>query len=329
MILLLVGSLYDLDLSHALYANALRELGYEVQIGDVNTLSLDRKNITADVATIKTKLDPFSAVDGTVARQPIGDVSLVWLLNQPHPRLAQDTWQLLWHLNLSLPFVNDVVGLLMLNNKNNLGLIVPPENLPATLGSSDSVILTDRYQSDPQCKWVVKPPNGGAGADVFILEPGSTNNLALIESATGNAVAGGAIVRGGISGLQGRYAILQEYVPHKSEKRVVVCGGTTTIQWGRQLAEHEHRGNVSHEATIGRAQVTAEERALVDEVGANLLRYGIRFAGLDVAYPMVFEANLVNPGGLVEPAQLGIPDPYMEPAIERILAAVPGFGITA
>lgn len=323
-ILLLVGSTGDLDLSHAIYANGLRRLGYDVDVGDLNSISSRERSLSCLVAPVTEELVPFSALPGRLSRHNIEGTDVVWMLNQPHPALAQDIWQLVWRLNQDVPFVNDVVGLLMLNNKNNLSLLVPPEHLPFSLSSSDARLLREMYQTAPDQPWVIKPTNAGAGADVFILEPSSTNNTALIDSLTGNAATSGAVTRGSLLGLQSRFALLQGFVPHRREKRVVITGGEPTIQWSRILAHGEHRGNVSHGAGIEAVDLTEAERELARAVGATLLAHGIRFAGIDVAYPAVFELNLVNPGGLVEPAQLGIPDPYLLPALSHILSAVPG-----
>jgi glutathione synthase len=269
-------------------------------------------------------LTAYAPFPGEMPMRSLGDVDLAWLLNQPASRIAADVWQLLWRLNQQVPFVNDVTGLMMLNNKNNLPLLVPPEHLPATLVSNDFGEMWRHQDARPAARWVVKPSNAGCGADVFVLEPGSTNNRALLQSMTGNATAGAAMTRSGLEGLQSRYCVLQEFMPHAEEKRIAIAGGRPVAQQVKRLAAGDHRGNVTQEATFDLAELDTAERQLAERVGECLMRHGIRFAGIDVAYPAVFEVNLVNPGGLVEAFELGQPESVSCPHIARILETVPG-----
>lgn len=59
-----------------------------------------------------------------------------------------------------------------------------------------------------------------------------------------------------------------------------------------------------------------QEQRLGEEIGQRLAAQGIRFAGIDLAYPYVFEANLVNPGGLderLDPGSLSRTEPRRAP----------------
>jgi glutathione synthase len=325
-VVLLVGSPADLDISHTVYANNLLSLGHDVWVGALHAMSVDRGHISCPMGNVIGPVEPYAPFPRSLARREFTKTQLVWLLNQPQPRLAVDIWQLLWRLNCDTPFVNDVTGLMMLNNKNNLPLLVPSGYLPDTWVSNDFEEMWALYQLRPHDRWVVKPPNAGCGADVFVLEPGSTNNRALLQSMTGNASARGAMTRGGLDGLQAQYCILQAYVPHAEEKRIAIIGGQPLAQQTKELAQGEHRGNVSQLARFSLASLDPGERQLGMDVGERLMAHGIRFAGIDVAYPYVFEVNLVNPGGLIEPSQLGMPDSTVRPQVEQILASVPNLG---
>jgi glutathione synthase len=322
---MLVGSPADLDLSHALYSNHLVSFGHDVRIGVVNGLSALGAEFRCPMGDVTTELVPYQPFPGELSMRSFADVDLVWLLNQPHPRIAVDVWQLLWRLDQQVPFVNDVTGLMMLNNKNNLPLLVPPDALPPTLVTNDFGEAWGRYTSDPDGRWVLKPPNAGCGADVFVLEPGATNNRALLQSMTGNAEAGGWVHRGGLEGLRATYCVMQEFVPHREEKRVAIVGGRPVTQQVKRIADGEHRGNLSQGAKATIAELTDEERVLCERLGDRLMHYGIRFAGIDLAYPAIFEVNLVNPGGIVDPVLIGLPD-TSAPFVEQIVAAVPGLG---
>jgi glutathione synthase len=318
-ILFLVESLGHADISHAFYSNALSERGHAVHVASVNSLGWRDEDLALTWGLVTGRVEPYGAFPCAPRHAPAPDVDVVWLLNQPHPRLSADVWQMLWRWNQRQPFVNDIVGLLMLNNKNNLSLLVPQQNLPGSMGSNDADVLLGQLADRPQQKWVLKRPNGGCGADVFMLTPGNSNNRALVQSLTGNAMASAEMTVPSLIGLQVQYAVLQEHIPHATEKRIVVCSGDVVAAQEKTLTADDHRGNMTQHAKMQLSEPTIVEHELATAVAQRLLRYGIRFAGLDVAYPYVFEVNLVNPGGLVERAELGLPDPYLGPVLEKLM----------
>ncbi|MFD7169957.1 ATP-grasp domain-containing protein [Streptomyces violascens] len=111
-----------------------------------------------------------------------------------------------------------------------------------------------------------------------------------------------------LAGFQGRYCALQEFLPHTEGKRVIIAAGRPVAQQAHHLAPDEHRGNTAHRARCTDTALTAAEHELCVRVAARLRAHGIRFAGIDLAYPYVFECNVINPGGLDERITLGLPD---------------------
>jgi glutathione synthase len=318
-ILLLIESPRRADVSHAFYVNELRGMGHAVHVGELNTLGWDGDRFTCRSGAVTGDVAPYEPVPFAAGDGAIADVERVWLLNQPHPAVAPDVWQLLWRLDREVPFVNSVTGLLMLNNKNNLPLVVPADHLPRSICGADAEWLLARMDEQPARRWVIKRPNGGCGADVFVLSPGDTNRRALVQSMTGNAAAAAEMTDPGLLGLRQRHVLLQEHVPHTVEKRVVVCGGEVVAVQEKTLAPDDHRGNVAQHAEMQLGEASEEEVALAEAIAARLLHHGIRFAGIDMAYPYVFEVNLVNPGGLVKRLQLGLEDPSFAPALRLLL----------
>jgi glutathione synthase len=318
-VLLLVESLGHADISHAFYSNALSELGHTVHVGAVNSLRWHGTEFTLTWGPVTGRTEPYGPFPHRARSAPAPEADVVWLLNQPHPRLSVDVWQMLWRWNQRQPFVNDVMGLFMLNNKNNLSLVVPQQNLPGSFGSNDADDFLGQLEAKPGQKWILKRPNGGCGADVFVLAPGSSNNRALVQSLTGNTMASAEMTDPGLIGLQAQYAVLQEHIPHTTEKRIVVSSGDVVAAQEKTLNADDHRGNMTQHAKMRLSEPTPAEHELASVVARRLLAYGIRFAGLDVAYPYVFEVNLVNPGGLVERAELGLPDPYMAPTLDKLV----------
>ncbi|MGJ7905327.1 ATP-grasp domain-containing protein [Actinopolyspora sp. H202] len=319
-ILLLVESLQTADISHALYANALRALGHDVYAGNVNSIGTHNGAYTVENGRIYDDAKPYAPIPCEPRLTNI-DPDLVWLLNQPHEQLARDLWQILWRWNQETPFINDVTGLHMLNNKNNLPLLVPDAHLPNCMSGSDPDVLINTIQERCDSTWVLKGANGGCGADVYILRPDDSNVRPLVQSMTGNAKAGSGIAPSGLLGLQARYALLQQHVPHTSEKRVAVVANEIASAQEKKLQDGDHRGNVTQDASMNICTVTQQETDLALEIGAQLQRYGILFAGIDMAFPYVFEVNLVNPGGLVERFQKGEHWDYLQPMLDRLVTA--------
>ncbi|MFJ6793939.1 hypothetical protein [Streptomyces sp. NPDC091268] len=159
--------------------------------------------------------------------------------------MQTEAWQLLWRLNMRVAFVNDATGILMLGNKTNLPVVVPPGHLPDTLVSSSYEEVLERYRQAPRTEWVLKPTDDDAGADVYRLQPGSSNNQVLLQSLTGNTALGDLLTKGGLGGFRARYRVLQAFVPHRAEKRVVLAAGRARSRSGappgHRRAPRQHR----------------------------------------------------------------------------------------
>lgn len=105
-----------------------------------------------------------------------------------------------------------------------------------------------------------------------------------------------------VVGLTERHAVLQRYLPQARAEvqRVLVCCGEVIMNYGRCPSDADHRSNYTHGgALVPERPLTDEERQLAEGVSRALLRFGIRLAGVDMAYPYLLELNLVNPGGVV------------------------------
>ncbi|MFJ6799011.1 hypothetical protein [Streptomyces sp. NPDC091268] len=316
---LLIGTLAEVESCQALYANTLAGLGHEVWVGSVNGLSARNDEIRAVGGLVDGPLKAGARIPGLPGGLTLADMDALWVLNHPQPSVQTEAWQLLWRLNARVPFVNDVTGILMLGNKTNLPVVVPAGHLPDTLVSNSYDEVCERYGQAPQADWVLKPTDADAGADVYVLQAHSSNNRVLMQSLTGNVALGDLLTKGGLGGFRARYCVLQEYVPHRSEKRVILAAGRPAAVLEHRLANGEHRGNTAHRATCTQTTLTGDEMRLCTTISESLARHGVRFAGLDLAYPYVFEANLVNPGGLEEIVALGLPD--TTPQILRDLLA--------
>ena len=206
------------------------------------------------------------ADDGPAA---LDGFDLIWLLGFGRRETFLDRMHLL-RLVSQDRFVNTVDALVLLHGK--LGL---PEFQPETYASSDPAALMRRVA--PGERWVVKPMAGSFGRDVVRVEGNGSDTERVLRRLTAH----------------GGYCVLQRYVPEAAtrEKRVIVAGD-------RLIGAYAKTGNVTAGALPRPAELSHEETELALRVVARLNALGARFAGIDLAWPYVFEANIANPGGL-------------------------------
>ena len=205
---------------------------------------------------------------------------LVWLFGFGR----RDTFLDRMHVLRLVPqdrFVNTVDALVLLHGK--LGL---PEFQPETYASSDPAALMRRLASGG--RWVVKPMAGSFGRDVVRVEGNGPDTERILRRLTAH----------------GGYCVLQKYVPDAAtrEKRVIVAGD-------RIIGAYAKTGNVTAGAIPRPTELSREETELVQRVVARLNARGARFAGIDLSWPYVFEANVANPGGLATLEALTGTDP--------------------
>lgn len=322
-VLILVNTTNRLDENHAMFANGFLERGWHVFYGLVNSLTTHDYEVYCDIVEVKTKVNVYGKVIGELSHQSAEQFDLVWVMNQPHPMLAKDAWQILWLLSQRCPFVNSVEAMTFLNNKNTLGHIVSKQNLVENHVSNRFDHLWQVYISRKNERWIVKPTNGGCGADVYLLKPEESNARAIIQSMTGNTTASAEITDSNLLGLQNKYGILQSYAPEvaKGEKRVIIAGGRVVSQHGRSLAAEDHRSNITQGGELLSAELNDDEYKICSELGRRLLLNGVRFIGIDLAYPFVLEFNIVNPGGIYDIREVSGID-YTQIAIENILQTI-------
>ncbi|MGJ3261755.1 MAG: ATP-grasp domain-containing protein [Salinarimonas sp.] len=189
--------------------------------------------------------------------------------------------------------------MLFLNSKIALDAVVPRENLPPSCVSNryDDLLSLVEASDHP---WIMKPANEGCGADVFFIDKNDKNARALMQSATGNEVSRHEMYGRATIGLSRTFTTLQAFVPNVklNEKRILIAGGMPFAGFRRFLGDVDHRGNVTLGVDFEAPNLTSEEDAFCRRLGWALRTHGIRYCGVDLAYPYVFELNLANPGGL-------------------------------
>lgn len=306
-LLILTNNLECLGENDAPITNAFRRLGFEVILGELNSIAAeDYRFFTRGVLVPKNgkPYHPGSAAAGDRDTYFLDECHLLWVMSHPQERVASDIWQMLWLASQNTSFVNSVEGLLFLAPKHALGYIVPKANRALSYISNDFSSLWERYrQTSDQC-WVAKPPNATCGQNVFLLPPDGQNVRAILQCLTGNTVAQ-ADSYGELGGFKAEYAVLQQFIPEvaKGEKRVIVACGKAVAWHGRQGHPDDHRSNITLGGKLISVDLHSGEIELAELIGQKLMAHGINFVGIDMAYPYVLEINLVNPGGLYD-AQL-------------------------
>lgn len=126
---------------------------------------------------------------------------------------------------------------------------------------------------------VVKPLDGFGGLDVWLLRD-DASATALAESATAG---------------RRRHVIVQEYLSEVEggNKRLFLLDGEIVGAVLRRPSRDDFRIG----PPVAPADVDADDRRIVAEVGPLLVRHGIALAGLDVIAGRLIEVNVTCPGG--------------------------------
>ncbi len=137
-------------------------------------------------------------------------------------------------------------------------------------------------------KIVIKPLDGMGGRSVFVVEEHDPNRNVIMETLTDN---------------QTRYVMAQRYVPEitDGDKRVLLIDGQPIdFLLARVPGGGDHRGNLVAGARGEGRPLAARERWIAAEVGPELARKGVIFAGLDVIGDYLTEINVTSPTGIRE-----------------------------
>jgi glutathione synthase len=128
---------------------------------------------------------------------------------------------------------------------------------------------------------VLKPVDGFAGIDVWLLRDGDRNLRSLVESATARGT---------------QHVVAQEYLPavDTGNKRLFVLDGEIVGSVDRVPTPDDFRIGPPSRAT----EPSAHDRHLVATLAPYLRELGIVLAGLDVIDGRLIEVNVTCPGGM-------------------------------
>jgi len=288
------------EVNNFLIPRSLRRLGHEVTLGDVNTLRIIANSVFVDGAAF----DGGQVGDDHVRMNESVECEsfdFVWLLDYAHPRLEREFFQIMWVLEQRVPFINRPSSMYFVNSKIGvIGLQSRGAFADTHVFNRESDItrvITDNRSADD---WVIKPPNLGCGADVYLLQRGDPNFSSIIQSSTGNTRQKYEMHSRGSYGLAEQYAVLQRFIPEmrQAENRVIFAGGEFVGGYKKSSTGSEFRGNYAVGGVETALDASDEDIELCRTVATELREHGINYVGFDVAKSYIVEVNLVNPGGI-------------------------------
>ena len=168
-----------------------------------------------------------------------------------------------------------------------------PQCCPPTLVTRDHHRIAAFLEE--QGEIVLKPLGGMGGASVFRLANGDLNTNVIIETLTQQS---------------DRYVMAQRFLPEVTagDKRILMVDGEPIpYALARIPKQGEFRGNLAAGGSGRGIPLSERDRWIAGQVGAELQRRGILFAGLDVIGDYLTEINVTSPTCIRElDAQFGI-----------------------
>ncbi|MGI9291735.1 MAG: glutathione synthase [Gammaproteobacteria bacterium] len=141
-------------------------------------------------------------------------------------------------------------------------------------------------------KIVVKPLDGMGGKSIFVVDKSDNNANVIFETLTNDGTA---------------FTMAQSYIPEISagDKRIILIDGKIPeYALARIPGAGDNRGNLVMGATAEARKLTDKDRWICEQVGPELSRRGVIFAGLDVIGDYLTEVNVTSPTGIREIAKL-------------------------
>jgi glutathione synthase len=170
-----------------------------------------------------------------------------------------------------------------------LSILAFPQFIPPTLVTSAMQRVQDFI--DAHGDVIVKKLDGMGGTMIFRVTAGDVNRNVIVET---------------ITDLGSRTIMAQKFIPEiaQGDKRVLVIDGKAFSHCLARIPKAgETRGNLAAGGRGVAQPISARDREIGETVGAELVKAGIVFAGLDVIGDGLTEINVTSPTGIVEIAQ--------------------------
>lgn len=161
-----------------------------------------------------------------------------------------------------------------------------PNCIPDSVVARDPQLIRDFV--DEVGEAVLKPLDGMGGKGIFRVKAGDANLNVILETLTN----------------EGRHmAMAQRYLPAivDGDKRILLIDGEPVPHVLARIPQgNEFRGNMARGGKAVALPISKRDRWICEQVAPELIRRGIRFAGLDVIGEHLTEVNVTSPTGIRE-----------------------------
>lgn len=273
---------------------AARHRGWRVLYMELADLHMIGARAWARMREVEVQDDPDGWYQITAdATRPLDSLPLVLMRKDPpfDMEYIYATYLLEQARNRGTRIVNDPRSLRDANEK--VFTVNFPQCCPPT--------LITRRKSDIEAflaehgDVILKPLGGMGGFSIFRVGTGDPNFNVIVESLTDQG---------------GRYCMAQRFIPQiaAGDKRILLIDGEPIpYALARIPRPGETRGNLAVGGTGVGQPLSDRDRWIASEVGPELRRRGIVFAGLDVIGDYLTEINVTSPTCIRElDAQFGI-----------------------
>ncbi len=180
--------------------------------------------------------------------------------------------------------LNDPRHILAFNEK--LFALHFPDLMAETTVTREISVLRD-FMAKLGGEMIVKPLDGKGGEGIFHVHDSDRNLSSILEQATGFGT---------------RWAMAQRYLPEvrEGDKRILLLEGEPIGAVLRVPSDAEVRANLHVGGRAAKAEITADDRAIIDRVGPVLREHGLFFVGIDVIGGRLTEINVTSPTGVQE-----------------------------
>lgn len=293
------------DDNYLRFAPLLAGKGHDVSLVSIDSLAMTAGSITGRGFTWDDSLSTGSP--WPESEPMILGHDLIWILSVGERPSFLDKFQLLYAVSEKTRVINSLDALMHLNSKYYLPTSPEQFPQPETHASRDASELRKVIEKAGG-RWIVKPPAGSLGRDVFLVDTGDSNLRAILQHMCGQENT--------------NYTLIQRYIPEieSGEKRVLMAGGKVIDQY-RRIADRDHRTNVNQGAKVEHCDLSHEEAEYCQQLALALLRRGVLFAGIDLAWPWLIEINVINPGGIQTIDEITARD-NSSAVVDAVLAAV-------
>ena len=261
--------------------------GHELWTFEIGDLRLDNGVARGRGRTVKVWDDPDKWFElGEPVDMALGDLDAILMRKDPpfDMEYIYATYILERAEDAGALIVNRPASLRDMNEKAYTAWF--PECCPDTLVTrkmSDLKAFRDHHK-----RIVVKPLDGMGGKSIFVVDHTDNNANVIFETLTDDET---------------RFTMAQTYIKEitAGDKRIILVDGKTPeYALARVPGPDDNRGNLVMGASAEIRELTERDRWICAQVGPELSRRGVMFAGLDVIGDYLTEINVTSPTGIRE-----------------------------